>query len=303
MNYSDLRARVAEMLGLPDDDSEFSTKINKWINESYKAISALDQWPWLIKNDVIQTVTEITTGTVSVTNDSTSITFSSAPSDSVANDWRIQFEGADDWYDISAHTAGATGATLADPFLGTTDATSTYTLRKVYYSLPSDFSKMMTVRQAVTDIKLRPVDLRVWDANIPDPTRVHTPAWYLIVGQDSSQNYRITFHPIPNDEINIDIRYYQTVSDLSADSDEPLMPDQFRPIIVFDVLSKYGYMFLDDTRVTLASQLREKFIKDMKGHGWPDPDKTVCRIPWDRSMWRSRGHYSRLPFDFPIQNP
>jgi hypothetical protein len=307
MDYQDLQSRVAEMLGLPDDDTEYLTKIKAWINESYKAISGLDQWPWLLKNDVIQTVVEINTGTVDVTNGSTSITFSSAPTPSVQDDWRIQFAETDDWYDISAHTAGATGATLADKFLGTTNATSKYTLRKVYYSLPSDFGKMMSVRQAITDVKLQPVDLRIWDDQIPDPTRVASPVWYLIIGQDSSQNYRITFHPIPDDEINIDIRYYQTVSDLSANDDEPLLPDQFRPILVFDVLSKYGYLFLDDDRIQTASALRDKFMKDLKGHGWPTPDHTVKKVPWDWSAWRSRGfgrgYYSRMPFDLPIQNP
>jgi len=300
MDFSDIIARVAEMLGLPDNDSNFSTKIKAWINESYKSISSMDLWPWLVKNDVVQTSVEIVAGTVDVTNASTAITFSSGPAVSVATDWRIQFSGDDNWYDITSHTAGATAAVLADNFLGTTDTVATYTLRKVYYSLPSDVDHIMSVRQSVNNIKLKAIDTRFFDMHFPDPTSVAGPKAYLIIGQDSSQNYRMVLHPTPSDEINVDIRYYQKVSDLSADADEPLIPSQFRPVLIFDVLSKYGYMFLDDTRINQAAGIRNSFLRDMKAAANPSPDNVTKKLPWDKAQLFTP-RTNRLPFNFPIE--
>jgi len=299
MDYRAIQQRVAEMLGLPDDDSEYLDKIKSWINESYHAVSSLETWPWLVENGAIQTVEEITTGTISVTEDSTTITFSSAPTPSVAG-WRIKFGSSNDWYNISTHTAAAVGAVLANNYLEATNGTQTYTLRKVYYALPSDFEKLISARQAITRTKLKPVDLRLFDANIPDPRITRTPAFYMIVGQDSSQLYQMAFHPVPDDEMNIDIRYYKRTTDMSANTDVPFMPDPFRPVIVFDVLVKYGYMFIDDSRISQAGQLRNKFLGDMKAHSNPSPDNVVRKLPWDRAqgfITRDKGLQYNLPIE------
>ena len=105
MTFLELRQRVAEMVGLDQTQTSQDDIIKAWVNDSYQFIVGQKTWPWTVATDIIQTSPDITTGTVSVTNDSPAIVFSSAPSVSVANDFRIQFGDTDDWYDISSHTA------------------------------------------------------------------------------------------------------------------------------------------------------------------------------------------------------
>ena len=171
----------------------------------------------------------------------------------------------------------------------------------MYYQLFSDFDKMISARQSITRVKLEPVDLRLFDANIPDPRNTGSPSAYMIVGHDSSQQYQMALHPVPDDEMNIDIRYYKKIAtDLSSDTDVPLIPDQYRPIIVFDVISRYGYLFLDDTRISQAKSLRDQFMNDMKSSANPAPDLVVKKLPWDVAQ-RFTPITNRLPFNFPIE--
>ncbi len=288
MTFLELRQRIAEMLALDQTDTEIDTSLQEWVNDSYRLISGIQRWPWLVTNDVIQTVPDITTGTVSITQDSAAIVFSSAPTVSVANDYRIQFDDSDDWYDISSHTASSVNATLADPFLGTTDGTASYTLRKVYYTLPSNFDRMTTVRQARTDIKVEPIDFRLKDKILPDPTETGEPRFYEVIGQDpaasasSQPQYRLVFFPTPNVEMNVDMRFYKQITDLSADTDVPIFPPQWHSVIIFDVLDRYGYTFLDDDRKNEVRTVKNELLDQMIKNRNPIPDKLVSKMQWDK---------------------
>lgn len=78
----------------------------------------------------------ITTGTVSITQNNSSITFSSAPASSVAG-YHIKFGSNETTYRIDSHTAGAASATLDSVVINTTAPTSTYTLFKIDYTVGS----------------------------------------------------------------------------------------------------------------------------------------------------------------------
>lgn len=283
MDLQTIRARIAEQIGVSESISGQTTKYNSWINETYKRVSSAANWPWLLKHDVVQTSADITTGTVSINASDTALTFSSAPSVSVANDWQIQFSDSDDWYDITSHTASSTSATLADGYTGSSNLSGgTYTLRKVYYSLASDLDRILSVRQARTDVKLAYVDPREFDIVLPDPTSTGKPTVYSILGLDSSNNWRMTFFPIPDAKINIHVRYYKAVTELSSNTDEPIFPEKWHEILVWGALAFYGFSYRDDTRQEMAAKLYASILDDMKRRMKPTTDQITVIQPWDR---------------------
>jgi len=303
MTYLELRKRIAEMLGLDQTQTSTDDILKEWVNDSYRFIASVEDWPWLIKNDIIQTATEIDTGTVSVTNDSTAITFSSAPAVSVQDDYRIQFDDSDDWYDITSHIAAATSATLSDVFLGDTNAAQVYNLRKVYYDLPADFDRMTSVRQSRTDVKLDPISFRFKDKILPDPTAVNEPTFYSIIGLDTQDpantpRHRIVFFPTPSVEMNIDVRFYHRVTGLSADTDSPIFGVQWHSLIIFDVLSRYGYTFLDDERRNEVKSAYNEILEMMRKKRNHTPDKLLKKLQWDKAINLVR--LNRLRVDLPI---
>lgn len=304
MTFLECRQRVAEALGLAETDTTsdanatIQAKLKAWINQRYLYICGLESWVWLIKNSIIQTTTEITTGTVTATLGSTTITFTNAPAVSVTN-WFIQFSDSDDWYEISAHTAAQTGATLANAYLGTTSSTLTYKLRKVHYTLPSDTGKILDLRQTRQDIKLKYIPVRQLDRFIPDRTSTGNPKYYSVVGVDSSGLYRVEFYPVPNVAMNINTRYYKVVTALSADADVPLIPTAFQDVLVWDVLGTYGYNFLDDTRISEAKAEANRILDDMRKNNIVTEDIPVREAFDSNTINTETAELSRM--DLPIQ--
>lgn len=286
MTFLQLRQRIAELMGVSSTDTTtdanatMQDKLKAWVNARYKVLAAKQSWNWLIKDFIIQTVVDITTGTVTATNNSTTITFTSGPTASVAG-YFIRFDSVSkDWYEIATHSAASTSATLTVPFLGSTASGLSYTLRKTYYTLPSDAGKILDLRQVQTIIQLRYIPVRQLDRMISDRTRTGKPEWYTISGITSARLYKMELYPVPNEAINIQGRYYAVVADLSSDSDIPILPEAYHEILVWDVLSTYGYMFLDDTRISAAKAEYDTLYKDMK-RNHVDTEDIATRLAYD----------------------
>lgn len=284
MQLSTIRDQIARLLRLSASVDNLSSDYDVWINETYRRVSSEANWPWLLTHDVLQTATEITTGTVSVASGSTALTFSSAPTPSVANDYRIQFSTTDDWYDISAHTAASTSATLADAYLGSSDISGgTYTLRKFWYSLPSDMDRLVSVTEATSNTPIRYIDPRRLKQLHPDVEQdANAPLLFTLEGLDSSKNWRIRFFPNPSSKINVDLWYYKTITDLSADTDVPIIPAKFHEILIWGTIAFYGYLFRDDAqRLQIARNNYDTILARMKSSILPTTDEMVAIQPWD----------------------
>lgn len=288
MTFLEIRQRIAEVMGIDSTDTitdanaTILVKLKEWVNARYRLLAGKRSWNWRIKDTIIQTAEEITTGTVSVTIDNASITFSSGPTPSVLG-WFIQFSDTDDWYEIFAHTATQTGATLANNYLGATNGTISYTLRKLYYSLPSTTGKILNAKQTRDDITLTYLTPYQLDYLIPDRTRSAEPEFYSIVGVDSSNNWRVEFYPVPDDAMNINFRHYVVPAELSGDGDFPIFSPDFHEFLVWDVLGSYGFMFLDDTRISSAKAEAATILKDMIKNDVATED-TPIRLPYDVNL-------------------
>lgn len=146
MTFNEIATRVAKRSNKSINNTEVSTRIKEEIN--YAGRIAWNNFPWTFRNRefLFTTVPQVTIGTVEVTADSRTITFSSAVlSDTFKGAW-IRFPGAepDNWYKIK--TVSSSTVALVDPaYVGTTDAAATYELRKQDYLVPMeirDFSSL-----------------------------------------------------------------------------------------------------------------------------------------------------------------
>lgn len=297
MNFTEIKTRVAQSAGI--DLTQDDAIVGAWVNGAYQVISGLFNWPWLIKTGTIQTVPDIATGTIAINGRTTGLTFSSAPAVSVANDYWIQFPISADWYSFSSHIAGSTSATLSVPYVGISDiSASAYNLRKIFYSMPSDLDRIDEMRQAITKQKIDFIDVRTFHRIIADPTAIYTPVYYSLVGMDSSNSWRVGFFPTPNDVINIQLLYYQKITELSSSTDQPLIPPKWHSVLVFAALALYGFEFIDDSRISEAMRMYEEGVNEMKLHYNPVPDQRTVIQPWD-----TRTRLGILPIRFPSNFP
>lgn len=285
MDFTSLKTRVAEETGL--DTSADSTRLGVWVNEAYRFLSGMREWPWLFKTGVIQTTADNTSLTATVNAGATSVTLSSTVANTLANNYYIQFSTTDDWYQITAHTAGTSAVTLGQAYVGSSNLTSgACTIRRVFYSLASDADRIIDMRQMITDKEVTYVDPRQLDHVIPDATATGTPEVFTLHGFDSSNLWRAYFYPIPSATINIHYRYYQKITDLSG-TDAPLMPEKFHSAIVFTALAMFGHPYIDDTRMASAENRARQLVTEMVEQVTKSiPANHPVMQPWDKRITR-----------------
>lgn len=190
----------------------------------------------------------------------------------------IQTSESKDWYKISSHTAASTSATLETAYTRTGGAGLSYTLRQVYYSLPSAVDRVIDVRQMVTPTRLGGMLTRRFDLVVPDMTSTGPPQTYYLFGQDSSKNWQVAFYPIPDQRLLIEFRYYKKLSDLSADADISYIPVKWHEVLVQGALMKAA-IFTGDTGILndAKSNFRDMLSMMMEEDGQGRDENTTRR--------------------------
>lgn len=126
----------------------YYAKTLQYINRAYRDLvrgtNPLDPhanvvFRWAVKYPFSSVILqpEYTTGTVSVTQNSATITFSGTITNSVAG-YHFFVDGENDVFRILTHTAGTSTATIDTTYTGDTDAAAAYSLRKLEYTLGSN---------------------------------------------------------------------------------------------------------------------------------------------------------------------
>lgn len=261
---SDLVNDILFRAGEPTDGtSNFEATALQYLNRAYRTVwlgggEFLDgnnqNWWWLRK-DPPGTLTlqpSISAGTVNVTSNSTSITFSSAPSASVTG-YFFRVTGQEDVFRILTHTGGSASATLDSVYTGTTSTTASYKLMKMEYDLASDVFRVIapmrvrfSERGEVEGIDLKSMD-HAWPIHLAE---AGVPELFAHVGER-----KIRFNRFGSDDgalMRVEYDYLYIPADLTdSGSEEPLVPLAYR-YILSDIAA--GLLFIDknDDRATLA---------------------------------------------------
>ncbi len=300
MDLTAMIARVANATGL--DASTDATVITAWLNQAYQKVSGAFDWPWLLTNQTMQTEADITTGTVTIAAGATTGTLSVAPGvGSTATNYMIQFTTqSDNWYIITVNNTPFTAFTINVPFVGTSNYTAgAYIIRRVFYSVPTNIDRIIDMRQAITDVQIPMIDPRDYDRILPDPQNTGTPVYSYLTGMTSAGVWQVGFDPIPSAVINIQMRGYVKITELSSGSDVPLIPAKWHSILVFMALALYGYEYIDDTRLQEAKSKAMEMLREMEVNYSPTPDRISVIQPWDQRVQRPPFGALRFPPNFP----
>lgn len=139
----DLKRSVLFSSGEANTGSKWNTAVMDYINRAYRTLCAgaseflpeqVTDWWWMRDSAVLTLLPVIDTGTVSVTQDSANIVFSSAPAIDV-DGFRFRVDTHPEVFKIATHTAASPNATLDSPYTGPTSGALPYKLMKVEYAL------------------------------------------------------------------------------------------------------------------------------------------------------------------------
>lgn len=232
------------------------TKIQRVISGVYADICAKSDWWWLQRRTIINTVPKINTGTVSVTANSTSITFSTAPQQFSTNVSVAGFvliisgnvTDANAVYRILSHTSGLTAATLDAAYTGATDTAAGFNLYQVSYDLPADCAKLLYVKRFGDWAPLRRVGIEDISALQMSNQAEGKPWAYSIFDFDTnntvSTSRQLQIVPYPDQSYRLEVWYkHLQINDTSSDLDLPL---DFQQVLIYGAIA-HGYpIFLND---------------------------------------------------------
>ena len=267
------------MLRLDTTDTNHSTLLKRWINLADDDIHSRHDWPWTLEREIVQTVADKTAGTVDVSASGTTVTGTSTAFSTTLDVGKfIQFSSSNNWYKVTA-VASTTSLTIEIAYVSSTALDDgTYKLRKQFYNVSADVEKVLTIRQAISPVKLELVHYRALDKWRPNQTASGNPVIYVIWGYDSSDRWTFTLDPIPDTVMNIEVRFKKKRTDLVADTDTSKTPEKWKGVILDGALARgYEYVRKDpfdanDKRSELALSRFERGIERMIADSEPESD-------------------------------
>ena len=248
-------------------------------------------WSFWYKQGQIALIAEYTTGTVTATNASTTITGSGTTFTSGMVGRKIRI--ADGEYYTVATYSSATSITIDVAYAGSTTSGATYSIYQDAYDLPSDCMSVVGVWDATNRHWLRGVD----STDIQDARIVLSPSgqWsrcYAQMGYDSTTGYpKLVFSPEPTTAALLYLWYYKRPTAVTGPGSTPDLPTHLHNVLLLGVVWKYTRS-PDDERLYRGALMeivgedrtiqRDSFDPVSGDESWPSLESAIAE--WTRGQ-------------------
>ena len=288
-----LHRSVISAANFPSTTERLIVTLKDAVNAIYREVWYLTQWPWTVKMDAFTTTADHTTGTV--TTDGTTV---------IAGVGTAFVSGmADRYFKVSSHTdifkiassSGATSLTLDDAYTGDNVSAANYSVFAPIYNLPSDFEEAISLRQHESPLQVELLGIHEFRRRWPSRSVVGRPVRGFIYRDtaDTTNPWKVWLDPPPDNSRLYDLDYRQEFTDLSAATDQPLMPVKYQIPLFRHALLSVGYDFMDDRRAEREWIFYQQVIQHMLSD-FPQGAKKPSFAPDVRHLDTRRGHL-RLP--------
>lgn len=156
-------ARRIGVISSLESDGNLLLSIKAKLNYSYKEIAKTYLWRDLERQCEIPLVKVYDTGTISVTQNSRTVTGSGTAWTSAMNGRYIKFSGASDWYKI-ANVASTGSLTLFTPVQESSASGLQYQIWKKFYRLPAEVRKVLP--DELSDELTVPFEVHGWPDSV-----------------------------------------------------------------------------------------------------------------------------------------
>lgn len=286
---ADILDFAQDFLGEPTDGtSDYDAETIVFLNEIYQQI--LDDEKMFIpsaKKDPPGSLflePYITTGTVAVTQDSKTATFSTTPSaakDTNVTGWWLKIDDEPEVYYISSISTAT--ATLNEFYVGTTNSTANYKLFKLDYTLATDLKDLvspMVVFSAQsghgTEAQVEGLGEDVFRRNFPlKIIEEGIPTHFMRIGEQ-----KIRFNKYVTSRELVLYPYIIEATDLADNSTEPLLPRTERRVLAWGVTMLLAGL-MNDNVVAMATDMYSRGLEKM-------------RRKYDRNLMVQSAYYGKI---------
>ncbi len=295
VTFEDILNAIIRRVKIQATDGETIQRIKQDINIIYinEVVPFKPRaWHWLQKFQNVTTTERIIDGEVTVTKNSTTITFSEAPAISVA-DYYIKLAGYPEVIKITAHTAASTTATLEDAWPLATTSDSGYQMWKDSVSLNSDCKEVIQVTHSRKQTPMDAVNpAKFWEMRQRNPETQGWPSLYSSQDYDASGNVVLKWFPANYDnQVLLKVMYAKEVEKLDLDDDEPLMPIEDRIVLFYGALSMAWERERNESESAKAWNLFQTKLAHMAGKAGNAPQVTEMTTDPD---YLTRTRYRRF---------
>ena len=312
---TDLIVRVRDATGVTATNNIADRYLNMALHDIH--INPGNNWPWAVRRAYLQTHAPYTTGTVSVTAAArTTVTGSSTLWNTAVtgmgfNNARVGGKmtfGSSDIHEVTVVTSD-TAITIDPRWQGDALSGQSYSYFEDEYALAADFYRPLDWRQFSDEVKIGLVGPQEFRRRWVKNSRLGRPKNATIIqlgfSSTTAPRYRVVLNPVPNDEMVIPYQYitsYLAVTtagveqtQLTATTDEPIIPLGYRHILVFHALYHWYRDRKDDARSQEAKAEYVELLQRMAGDqfaGIKDNPKFITNSPFPRNnMRRFSGHF------------
>lgn len=265
--YTGLMNRVREQTGVTATTNQAKNYINTALYDMH--VGQEEKFHWAERRGVLITHPTYATGTVTISQGSTSLSGSSTlwntagtfGANNMIAGGKIVIAGTSVVYEISSVTTD-TAAVLTSRYVGDTVTAGTYVYFEDEYALASDFLRPVDLQTFDDDREIRIIDRREMRNRFPRNNITGRPIAACFADSAFSGNTtpvrRIKLTPSPAEAYNIPYSYITSnlavtsagaaQAQLSADSDEPIVPLRYRHVIVLHALYNWYRDRKDDAR-------------------------------------------------------
>ena len=323
--YTDLQNRVRAATSVTATENQAKRYINIALMDMH--IGFGEKFWWAERSAVLRTQATYATGSVDLTIGSATIagnsTLWNTNNDFSVKNVRVGGKftfSSNDVYEVLT-VSSDTSVILTVPYIGATASASSYTYFEDEYALDSDFLKPLDAQKFSPLALIDLVDRRTFRRAYPKNNIPVQPTIATLIAKDPVGDVnvlkRIRFHKPPSSVHQIP---YSFVTDklavsasgtlataLSADTDEPIVPLQYRHAIVLGALYNWYRDKKDDTRSQEVKTEYTELVSRMVGDGQigvdPRPQisprmglyRSRARSPWRGG--RGGRHVTGTAFD------
>lgn len=236
------------------------------------------KFPWAERSAKLIARAQYTTGTVTATLGSATLTgtstvWTTTDAFGTANaraNGKIKVAGGLTPYTVSS-VGGAGTITLADKFTETTVTDGTYVYYEDEYDLASDFLRPVDIQRFSDQANIELIGRTEFRRRYPTNSTTGRPAVATLIDYAPSGSTtpirRVRFHPPPSTTMTIPYTYVTSnlavssagvaAANLSADTDEPIVPLRYRRAILLHALYN---MYRDDKDDTRSENVKAEYV-------------------------------------------
>lgn len=175
------RSEIAVMVETISNVTTQRTLVNQAIKIALDRVFEFHDWPYYMQEGALSTAATYTTGTLTATNGSKTLTGSGTTWDASWAGRKIRIYNDNAYYRILS-VDSSTSITLEQSYQGTTGSAYTYTIFKDEYRLAADMDRDKTYRQNQNNIALFDVLPSDFDSVYPLPRSYSDPIYKMNVG-------------------------------------------------------------------------------------------------------------------------